>query len=589
MELVRRIAEWFGSVKLPAWVNDQAAAYYTFAARYVLAVLAVWIVVRAAVSLLSDQSEKEIWGYLALPNGAKTELDHWENVIGRGAAADVLLEYPTISRSHAALIRDADGKWTVYDLNSKGGVEVNGERIAAPTAVEDGTLITLGGVETVFMDMTLSEERAQAASRTRPGREIRPGATLLLLTLFQLILAVQLTLAGGESFETLVPLAFLGLIALEWLCYVMTRVLGRSGFEPETLAFFLTSVGFATTASASAGSLLKELICLAMGIAVFWVLGSFLRDLRRAKSVRWPMAMIGLALLLLNVLTAKSIFGARNWISIGSISFQPSEFVKICFIFAGAATLDRLFARRNILLFVVFSGACVLCLAMMSDFGTAAVFFAAYIVIAFMRSGSYAAVFLSGAGAVFAGFMAITLKPYIAARFATWGHAWEYAASSGYQQTRTMASAASGGLFGLGGGKGWLKHVFAADTDMVFGMVCEELGLVVAVLTVAALLVFAFFAVRAARTARSSYYVIASCTAVTIFLVQMILNVFGSVDMLPFTGVTFPFVSNGGSSLITCWGMLAFIKAADTRQNASFAIRLPRRLTRRERKAAETL
>jgi len=76
---------------------------------------------------------------------------------------------------------------------------------------------------------------------------------------------------------------------------------------------------------------------------------------------------------------------------------------------------------------------------------------------------------------------------------------------------------------------------------------------------------------------RSSFYTIGACAAISILMVQTILNVMGTVDLLPLTGVTFPFVSNGGSSMISAWGLLAFIKAADTRQNASFAIRLPSR------------
>ena len=85
------------------------------------------------------------------------------------------------------------------------------------------------------------------------------------------------------------------------------------------------------------------------------------------------------------------------------------------------------------------------------------------------------------------------------------------------------------------------------------------------------------FVMRSAATGRSSFYTISSCTAAGIILVQVILNVLGTVDVLPLTGVTFPFVSNGGSSMICAWGLLAFIKAADTRQNASFAVRLQKK------------
>ena len=92
-----------------------------------------------------------------------------------------------------------------------------------------------------------------------------------------------------------------------------------------------------------------------------------------------------------------------------------------------------------------------------------------------------------------------------------------------------------------------------------------------------AIVLLAAFVVRSAPVERSSFYSISAASAVTIMLVQTLLNVFGTVDILPLTGVTFPFVSNGGSSMLCVWGLLAFIKAADTRQNASFSVKLPGR------------
>jgi len=248
----------------------------------------------------------------------------------------------------------------------------------------------------------------------------------------------------------------------------------------------------------------------------------------------------------------------------------------------GAATLDRLFRTRNLIVFIAFSAICVIALALMGDFGTALIFFATFLVISFMRSGSIATVALAVTGAGLAGFLVLSVKPYIAQRFATWGHAWNDVYGAGYQQTRAMSAAASGGLFGKGAGAGWLKGIVAANTDMVFGVVCEELGLIMAICAILALLVLAFFAVRSAAHGRSSYYVIAACAAVSMMLVQLGLNVFGSMDILPFTGVTFPFVSKGGTSLLSCWMLLAFVKAADTRKGASFVVKSPTKAGREE-------
>ena len=133
---------------------------------------------------------------------------------------------------------------------------------------------------------------------------------------------------------------------------------------------------------------------------------------------------------------------------------------------------------------------------------------------------------------------------------------------------------ASGGLMGLGAGNGWMRNVFAADSDVAIATVCEEWGMIMVILLILSVISLGIFAVRSASVGRSSFYTIGACTAVSIMLVQVILNALGTVDVVPLTGVTFPFLSNGGSSMICSWGLLAFVKAADTRQNASFAVRL---------------
>ena len=196
-----------------------------------------------------------------------------------------------------------------------------------------------------------------------------------------------------------------------------------------------------------------------LGIVLFFAVGWSLRSLERAKRVRYLAAGLGVALLLFNLVFGREQYGARNWIFIGPLSFQPSEIVKVCFVFVGASTMDRIVSRRNLVLFILYSGFICGCLVLISDFGAALIFFAAFLVIAFLRSGSFATVALA-------------------------------------------------------------------------------------------------------------------CAAVSILVIQTILNVFGTMDLLPLTGVTFPFVSNGGSSMLSSWGLIAFIKAADTRQNASFAVRM---------------
>jgi cell division protein FtsW (lipid II flippase) len=236
--------------------------------------------------------------------------------------------------------------------------------------------------------------------------------------------------------------------------------------------------------------------------------------------------------------------------------------------------MERLMKKSNIFFFITYTVLICGCLALMNDFGTALVFFCAFLMIAFMRSGSVGTVGLAVTALIFAGTIAVKLAPHALQRFSTWRHIWEDPLDHGFQQTRALMCLASGGLFGLGIGRGWMRNLFASDSDVVFATVAEEWGLIMAILPVLLIITLALFSMRCAKVSRSSFYSIGSCTASSILLVQTIFNVLGTVDILPLTGVTFPFVANGGSSMICAWGLLAFIKAADTRQNASFAVRL---------------
>ena len=532
--------------------------------RVVAVIVAIVIIVRCLMSLFREKPGKEIWGWLTLGDGTRLDLCHWENAIGRGRWADVSLDFPTVSRSHAALLRDDKGSWKLQPLQTKNGTRLNGKKVTHTVPVKTGDVIDLGGIGLSFYAISEKEEREQAMRWGVAERPLSPGRTLGYLTVFQIMMAVQ-CLPDRESPEiAMIGVAFGILMAAMWGTYLLYRTLKRTAFEAETIAFFLCTISFAVTAAYSPEALLTQTICVIAGIAVFLVLSLLLRDLKSTVSLRWPVAVFTCLLLIFNVVLGSRIFGAKNWISLGPIGFQPSEFVKIAFIFTGAATLDRLFARRNLIFTVLFCGFCMGCLALMSDFGTALIFFVALLVIAFLRSGDLGFLALMATAAGAGGWMILQFKPYIANRFGAWRHVWEHAADSGgFQQTRTMSAIASGGLFGKGTGEdAFLKNIGAANTDLVFGVISEQFGLILALCTVFILLVLVLYATRCAATARSSYYVIAANSAAAMLVFQATLNVLGAVDILPLTGVTLPFVSVGGSSMISC----------------SFTLKLPKRI-----------
>ena len=551
-----------------------AAGLYWAVVRFLLPLLAFWVLFRCAKPLLTFRREPEIWAWLNLPDGNQLPITHWENIIGRNKRSDIVVDFPTISRSHAVLTRYDDGSWTISDIGSKGGVSVNGRQVDI-CALEDGDVISLGGLEMTLEPITKQQEVYQTTLRTKAGRSMRPWLTLMILTLYQLLVGTQLLFTGDAEDLGTIAFGFLALMGMEWLLYLSFRVFNRRGFELETMAFFLSTMGMAVICTVSPGEAKKQVIAMVLGIVIFLVVGWSLRDLERAKKMRYLAAAAGLGLLAVNLVFGVEMYGAKNWIFIGDLSLQPSELVKICFVFTGASTMDRIVAKRNLFLFLVYSAIVCGCLALMNDFGSALIFFAAFLIIAYLRSGNLGTIALICVAVGIAGILVLKFRPHALGRFSAWRHIWEDPYGRGYQQTRALMCLASGGLLGLGGGNGYLKHVFAADADIVFATVSEEWGLLIAMMLVAAIICMGVFVVRSASVGRSSFYTIGACAAVSIFMVQTLLNVFGTVDLLPFTGVTFPFVSNGGSSMLSCWGLLAFMKAVDTRQNASFTIRLP--------------
>lgn len=552
---------------------DTVTEYLMTGSKYLMMILSLVIVIRCLRSMLSGRYDPELWGYMRVGN-ERIPISHWENLIDRSRSADIQVDREGVSRVHAVLTRSDRGTWTIYDIFSKGGVWVNGERADSEgLSVEDDDVINLGGHVIRFYEANAEKRQKLESSRAAAGHAVSPALTLIYLTMFELLLAAQYINSAKQENLFPIMLAFGTLIILQFCCYNAMRMMRRAGFEVETLAFYLTALGLAVAASSTPEDMYKQILLVLMSVLLFLFGGWWLRNLKRSAVMRTPVAILALALMALNVLTSETVNGARNWLEIAGYSLQPSELVKVAYIYVGASTLDRLYRRRNLYSYIAFSAACVIALALIGDFGTALIFFTTFLVISFMRSGSIATVVLAITGAGLAGFLAVSVKPYIAQRFANWGHVWEDIYDKGYQQTRAMSAAASGALFGKGAGSGWLHNVFAANTDMVFAMICEELGLIVALCSVAAILVLAFFAVRSAGHGRSAFYSIAACATVSMLLVQLSLNVFGSLDILPFTGVTFPFVSRGGTSLLSCWMLMAFIKSADTRREGSFAVR----------------
>lgn len=392
---------------------------------------------------------------------------------------------------------------------------------------------------------------------------------LFLITIFQIVSFIPVIFADGDVYNQTAFFAF-GYIAFEWIyVFFMQSVIKKVNFELELIAFFLSGIGLCIAESVDHGAMKMQLLTIVLGIIVYDILLWFIKDVKRVMFIRTPLAVFTVLFFVGSFafiyLTGNQINGAYNWISLGPVSFQPSELVKIAFVFVGAATLDKMLTSKNIYMFIAFAMACIGVLFLMKDFGTALIFFFTFIIIAFMRSGDIRSIAFICVGALIGAFLILYFRPHVAARFATYRHIWDDPYDTGFQQTRLLIYAVSGGLQGLGIGNGKLRDVYASTTDLVFGMLCEELGMIIAFAVVITFALLLIYAVKCSKSAPSTFYSISAAAAASLILFQTCLNIFGVTDILPLTGVTLPFISEGGSSMVSCWALLAYIKAADIR------------------------
>lgn len=500
--------------------------------------------------------------------GLKLPVLFWENSIGRSRSSDIVVDDPTVSRSHCVLLRRSDG-WFITDTGSKSGTYVNGEKIEERTQLLIDDVIGVGNSEFEFKRGEEYHERLDSSwffRKVNNKPAIKSWKLMLMITLFHFFMCVE-AMFWNDATNPFSPLVlFAALAGVEWaFFFVSSYILRRVNFELEALALFLTGTGVMLLVRQVERSAYVQLIAAAVGMILFCVIIKFIQNPDKVNKLRFPMMIVAVGLLLTSVVFGKTTGGAANWIYIGSISIQPSELVKVIYIFIGSSALDKLQTKKNLLEFIVFSIVCVGLLALMGDFGTALIFFMTFLLIAFMRSGDFKTIILAVAAAVFGATIILRFKPYVANRFKAWRHVWDYAQDQGYQQVHVLTFIASGGLFGVGIGNGFLKQVAASESDLVFGLVSEEMGIIVAITLALAVALLVVYARAITTRSRSTFYSISACCAAGLLVVQLALNIFGAIDILPLTGVTFPFISSGGSSIISCWGLLAFVKAADER------------------------
>ncbi len=539
------------------------------ALRILLPLYAIFIVYQCYAAMRRRRRpEKPLVTLMNTRTFEKIPVLFWENSIGRKKSNDVVVEDAAVSKVHAVLLRRDEG-WFINDTESLHGTFVNGRRTEGRTQVYIDDIIRVGNTDFQFLrGEEYNEELRSSWFFKNPSQKpaVKSWKLMLMITLFHFFMTVE-AVYWNDGKNLLSPLIIFGIVAaVNWGMFIVSYFgLRRTTFELEALALFLSGIGTILLARQYERSAYMQVISTVVGFVIFCAIIKLIEDPDKLYRFRIPLMIAAVGLLGVSIVFGKVTNGAANWIYIGPLSFQPSELVKVIYILIGAGALDKLNTKKDLLIFIGFSVVCVGLLAVMRDLGTALIFFVTFLLIAFMRSGDFKTIILAVSAAVFGAIFAIRFMPYVADRFKAYRHVWEYAQAEGYQQTHVLTFIASGGLFGVGIGNGFLKQVAASESDLVFGLVAEEMGIIVAITLALAVALLVVYARAITTRSRSTFYSISACCAAGLLVVQLTLNIFGATDLLPLTGVTFPFISAGGSSVIGCWGLIAFIKAADER------------------------
>ncbi len=325
----------------------------------------------------------------------------------------------------------------------------------------------------------------------------------------------------------------------------------------------------------------KQSLWFVAGVGAFLLVLAVLRDMRMLCKLRFPIGILGLVTLLLTAFLGQEINGARLWVSIGPLGFQPGEFAKILLVifFAGYLVDIRevlTVSTRRILgvpvpplrylapLLIVWAVSMAL-MVFMKDLGTGLLFFGALLALIYAATGR--AFYVLAGLLLFAvgGVLLYLVFPHVQTRVDIWLNPWADAENKGYQIVQSLFALASGGLFGRGLGQGYLMfpsgrpRIPYVETDFIFSAIGEELGLLGAIAIILLFLFFTYRGFRIAVRAGDDFRRLLATGLTSIFALQAFLIMGGVIKLIPLTGITLPFISYGGSSIVANFVLVALL------------------------------
>ena len=278
---------------------------------------------------------------------------------------------------------------------------------------------------------------------------------------------------------------------------------------------------------------------------------------------RWPIRLlypVSLALIALPLAIGKEINGAKNWIYIAGISVQPSEIVKLSLLII----LSYYMSRRKMLPWLFFSVCCLGVLMLQKDLGTALMYYVPTLFLFYASTSNLPLTLLGAGGGAGAAALGYAMFAHVKKRVAVWRNPWADYDNAGFQIVQALVAIASGGLFGVGLGLGSPRVIPVYHTDMIFAVICEQFGIIFGLCV---LMMYAAIIIRGATIAmgaRYSFHALLAMGCTVILGVQTFIIIGGVIKLIPLTGVTMPFVSYGGTSLVSSLCIIGLLQGVSS-------------------------
>jgi peptidoglycan glycosyltransferase len=258
-------------------------------------------------------------------------------------------------------------------------------------------------------------------------------------------------------------------------------------------------------------------------------------------------------MLLVVLFLAETKFGAKNWVEIKNTTIQPSEFVKIIFVFCIASMLSKVTKFRHVVYISLLAAAHVIILVLEKDLGAALLFFVTYFVMLYIARKNGLYILLGTGFGTLAAVIAYRIPQFnhVRVRVLAWMDPWSNAAGEGYQVAQSLFAIGTGSWFGLGITKGLPYKIPVRESDFIFSVICEELGVITGIMIILICLSNYIMFINIAMQIKKIFYKLIAVGLSTMYIFQVLLTIGGAVKFIPSTGVTLPFISYGGSSILS--------------------------------------